>query len=318
MARIRRYFPLFLALAASQAFAQPNPYREVEGWAKLPDGMKFGQVISVDPDSKGNIWVFHRGTPPLVEFDASGKFLKGHGEGMFVQPHGLFIDKQDNLWLSDGRAKDGKGQQVFKMTPAGKVLMTLGTAGVAGTTESTFNNPSDILIAPNGDILVADGHGGTSNNRLVKFNKNGKFLKAWGQKGSGPGDFDLPHSLALDSQNRLFVADRNNNRIQIFDLDGKYLTEWKQFGRPSGICITKDDTIYVVDSESNTKRNPGVKRGIRIGSAKDGKVTAFIPDAEPDPDNSTVLGVEGVSVDAKGNVYGADVGRTRLIRYEKR
>jgi sugar lactone lactonase YvrE len=307
----------FFAMAAAQAFAQPNPYREVENWAQLPAGMHWGQVISVDPDAKGNIWVFHRGEPPLLEFDPSGKFLKALGQDMFVQPHGLYIDAEGNIWVSDGRGKDGKGQQVFKLSPDGKILLTLGKAGVAGDGPDTFNAPSDILVAPNGDIFVADGHGGNTNNRVVKFSRDGKFIKAWGKKGSGPGEFDLPHSLALDSQGRLFVADRNNNRIQIFDLDGKYLAEWKQFGRPSGICITKDDTIYVVDSESTTKRNPGVKRGIRIGSAKDGKVTAFIPDSEPNPDTTTVLGVEGVTADAAGNVYAADVGRMRLLKYVK-
>ena len=304
-------------IATAQTASLPNPYRLVENWAQLPAGMKWGQVISVDPDSHGNIWVFHRADTPLLEFDARGRFLKGLGQGMFVQAHGLYIDRDDNIWVSDGRAKDGKGQQVFKMNPDGKILLILGKAGVPGTTEDTFNNPSDIVVAPNGDILIADGHGQNTNARIVKFSREGKFIKAWGRKGSAPGEFDIPHTIALDSQGRVFVGDRNNNRIQIFDQDGKFLDQWKQFGRPSGIFIAKDDTMYVVDSESNSTRNPGYKRGVRIGSAKDGKLAAMIPDLEPLPDTSPTIGAEGVTVDALGNIYCADVGHMRLLKFVK-
>jgi len=152
---------------------------------------------------------------------------------------------------------------------------------VTGDGPDTFNSPSDVLVAPNGDVLVADGHGGDTNARIVKFTKDGTFIKAWGKKGAGPGEFNVPHRLAMDSSGRLFVADRANSRIQIFDQDGKLLAEWKQFGRPSGVFIDKNDIIYVADSESNNAQNPGFKRGLRIGSAKDGKVTALIPDPQP-------------------------------------
>jgi sugar lactone lactonase YvrE len=302
----------------TRVYAQPNPYREVDNWAQLPAGMKWGQVISVDGDAAGNVWVFHRGEPPLLEFDSSGHLLKSYGEGMFVQPHGLFIDRNGFIWVTDGRGKDGKGHQVFKFSPEGKVLLMLGTAGIAGDGPNTFNSPSDVAIAENGDIFVADGHGGSTNARVVKFSKDGTFIKAWGTKGSGPGEFNIPHTIALDSRGRVFVGDRGNNRIQIFDQDGKFLDEWKQFGRPSGIFIAKDDTIYVVDSESNTARNPGFQRGIRIGSAKDGKVVAFIPSNEPNPDTTTILGAEGVGVDKMGNVYAAEVGRQTLTKYVKK
>ena len=147
--------------------------------------------------------------------------------------------------------------------------------------------------------------------------RTGTFIKTWGKRGSAPGEFDTPHALAFDSRGRLFVADRGNNRIQIFDQDGKFLEEWKQFSRPSGIYIDANDVLYVADSESNQKTNPGWKRGIRIGSAKDGKVTAFIPDPEPDPEKVVTSGAEGVAADAQGNVYGAEVGPKGLKRYEK-
>jgi DNA-binding beta-propeller fold protein YncE len=291
----------------------PNPYRPVENWAQLPTGIQWGQVIGVQPDAHGNLWVFHRSEPPILEFDASGKFLKSFGAGMFVQPHGLSIDPEGNIWTTDQQGKDGKGQQAIKFSPDGKVLMTLGKAGVAGTGPDTFNGPCDVVVAPNGDIFVADGHGGDTNARVVKFSKDGKYIKEWGKKGSAPGEFDTLHSIAMDSKGRIFVADRGNSRIQIFDQDGGFLDQWKQFGRPSGIYISKKDTLYSVDSQSDEKTNPGVKRGIRIGSAKDGRVKAFIPDTSTNPQ---IALAEGVSADAKGDiVYAAGVSSMALHKF---
>jgi sugar lactone lactonase YvrE len=197
------------------------------------------------------------------------------------------------------------------------VRLALGKPGVAGDGPDTFNQPSDVAVAPGGEIFVADGHDEGSNARIVKFAKSGAFVKAWGKRGSLPGEFDTPHGLAFDSRGRLFVADRGNNRIQIFDQDGRFLEQWKQFSRPSGIYIDARDVLYVADSESNGKTNPGWKRGIRVGSARDGKVTAFIPDPEPDPENVITSGAEGVAADAAGNVYGAEVGSRGLKKYVK-
>ncbi len=293
----------------------PNPYNAVENWATLPAGVQWGPVINVDPDANGNIWVFHRSDPAIMEFDAAGKLVRSFGAGMFVQAHGLAIDREGNVWVTDAQGKDGKGQQVFKFSPEGKVLMTLGKAGVAGSGHDTFNGPSGVVIAPNGDIFVADGHGLETNARIVKFSKDGTFIKEWGKKGSGPGEFDTPHSIAMDSKGRIFVADRVNNRIQIFDQEGKFIDHWKQFGRPSGIYIAKDDTLYSVDSQSDEKTNPGVKRGIRIGSAKNGAVKAFIPDTSKDP---AIALAEGISADAKGNIYAAGVSSTALHKFVKK
>jgi streptogramin lyase len=317
--RFPRVVPIIAAVLVSvvAATAQNNPYRVVEGWPQLPASVKWGAVISVDSDAKGNIWAFHRSQPPILKFDPSGKLLTSFGTDMFVQPHGMTVDREGNLWVTDAQAKDGKGQQVFKLSPEGKVLMTLGTAGVAGEGPDTFNGPTDVVIAANGDIFVSDGHVANSNGRVVKFSSDGKFIKTWGKKGTGPGEFDTPHSIAMDSRGRIFVADRGNSRIQIFDQDGRFLDQWKQFGRPSGVFIDKKDIIYVADSQSNATLNPGFKRGIRIGSAKDGKVTALIPFVEPDPDKNNNAGMEGVAADAMGNVYGGETTTQTLKKYVK-
>jgi sugar lactone lactonase YvrE len=311
--------------------SQPNPYTTVENWAKLPDGRKWGSTsaVSVDRDGK-SIWVGERcganscagkTDPPILKFDSSGNLLKSFGAEMFIFPHGMAVDKDDNIWVTDGQGANGKGHQVFKFSPEGKVLMTLGKAGVPGDGAGTFNQPNAVAIARNGDIFVSDGHTpGKDNARVVKFSKDGKFIKQWGGHGSGPGQFEVPHALAFDSKGRLFVGDRANNRIQIFDQDGKFLDQWIQFGRPSGIYIDKNDVIYVTDSESTDRagygHNPGWKRGIRIGSAKDGTVTAFIPD--PSPGVGPTSAAEGVAADAAGTVYGAEVGPKALKKYVKK
>jgi sugar lactone lactonase YvrE len=305
----------------------PNPYRTERDWGQLPAGMKWAAVIGAEPGPDGNIYVLHRcfenscagrSEPPLFKFDRSGKLLKAWGENMFVFPHGFFVDREGNVWASDSQSRDGKGQQVFKFDSNGTLLMTLGKAGVASADPGLFDEPTDVLVAPNGNIFVTEGHsGGTpGNDRVSVFDKSGKFIKSFGKKGTGPGEFRSPHTVAMDSQGNLFVGDRDNNRIQILDQDGKYLTEWKQFSRPSGIYITPDDTIYVADSESWGPDNPGYKKGIRIGSARTGRVDFFIEDLE-----STVIdhsGAEGVGVDAQGNVYGGVVRRRGLERHVKR
>jgi NHL repeat-containing protein len=314
----------------------PNPYRPGVSWGQLPEGRKWGSTASISTAPDGKLWVVDRcgvsgvgGTTcageqasvnPIFQFDSSGKLLKTFGAGMFVSPHKLSVDKEGNLWLADNG-----GHQVFKLNQDGKVLLILGKKGVAGPNLDEFDAPTDVAIAPNGDIFVGDGHTGggmaTGNARIMKFNKDGKFLKTWGQKGMGPGEFDVVHTLAFDSRGRLFVGDRQNNRIQIFDQDGKFIAQWFQFGRPSGMFIDKNDVIYVADSESRDGRsntgqfelqqvgygyNPGAQRGIRVGSARDGSVQYFIPDPCPYPYAGTSSLAEGVATDFEGNVYGAD------------
>jgi hypothetical protein len=337
-----------IAAAASSAYDQtgptnslPNPYRTIEGWAKMPEGRIWGSTSAVDIDRDGvSVWVAERcgaqgfippsqmkeGQPfncdgtklaPILKFDASGKLVKSFGEELLVFPHGIHVDRESNVWVVDGASRGPKGQQVFKFSPEGRVLLRLGKPGVAGSGPDEFNAPSAVVTAPNGDIFVADGHGGETNARILKFAKDGKLIKIWGKKGSAPGELNIPHTIAMDSQGRLFVGDRDNNRIQIFDQEGNFMAEWKQFSRPSGVFIDRNDVIYVADSESESVRNsnPGWKRGIRVGSAKTGQVTALIPD--PVEKITGTSAAEGVAADAAGNIFGAEVGPKRINKYVK-
>jgi sugar lactone lactonase YvrE len=325
--RAARVAAAALAIVASvhSVDAQRHRYRRDVTWAHLPSGTTWGEVTAVEVAADGNVFVLsrcfakdnngcigHDDVPPILKFDPSGRLLKSWGQGMFVFPHGAYVDRDGNFWATDARGVAGKGHQVFKFSGDGKLLLTLGKAGISGSGHDTFNQPTDVVTAPNGDIFVADGHRGSPNSRIVKFAKDGTYINEWGKKGSGPDDISEPHTIAMDSQGRLFVGDRENNRIKIYDQDGKLLDTWKQFGRPSGISITKDDAMYVTDSESGPD-NPGWRKGFRIGNARDGVPTDFIEDIESTtPDHS---GAEGVGVDAQGNVYGAVVRRHGLDRW---
>jgi DNA-binding beta-propeller fold protein YncE len=337
---MKRAIVAVLTLTAGSAWAQsaptaprndlPQTYRTTRDWGQLPAGTaSWAAVTAVEAAPDGMIYIIHRcqanscterSEPPILKFDASGKLLKSWGAGMFNFPHGASVDRQGNLWVTDARGGDGKGHQVFKFSPDGEVLMTLGKKGVSGSGPELFDLPTDVVVAPDGTIFVTDSHRNGRNNRVVKFTRDGKYIKEWGRKGSGPGEISEPHTIALDSRGRVFVGDRENNRIQIFDQDGRYLAEWRQFGRPSGIYITADDTIYVADSESGPDTGAhelmGIKKGIRIGSAKDGSVFAFIEDQESTRADHS--GAEGVGVDAQGNVYGAVVRRQMLERHVKK
>lgn len=320
-----------LAQTNSVPNSQPNPYRRIEHFLKLPAGRSMGSSSAVAIDHAGHIWVAERcganncagsSIDPIVEFDANGNFVKAFGGGKLLFPHGFFIDGADHVWVTDGHVGDGKGDDVLEFDQSGKLLRTLGKPGVAGAGRDTFHEPNAVLVAPNGCIFVSDGHEpGQGNARVVKFDKDGKFIKEWGEHGSGPGQFEAPHTLAMDSKGRLFVGDRGNNRIQIFDQDGKFVASWTQFGRPSGIYIDQHDVLYVTDSESREPEgyghHPGWKRGIRVGSARDGVVNAFIPDLQPDQQQTFTTGGEGIAADAHGAIYSAQVDPRDIVKFQK-
>ena len=306
----------------------PRPYETQRDWGELPRDSNWAAVTAVEPSPDGRfIYVIHRcannscegrSEAPILKYDYAGKLLGTFGEGLFIFPHGASVDYQGNLWVTDARGNDLIGHQVFKFSPDGEILMTLGKKGVGGSGPDLLFQPNDVVIDPtDGDIFVSESHRGGLNNRIMHFSADGSFIKQWGSKGSALGELSEPHSLAMDSRGRLFVGDRENNRIQIFSQEGEFIDEWRQFGRPSGIFISPDDTLYVADSESgpDTGANElmGIMKGIRIGSAVDGTVTAFIEDLEPLRDDHS--GAEGVGVDASGNVYGAVVRRQMLERH---
>jgi len=343
------------AVAQNQPNALPNPYRLIEGWPTLPrtmNGGKWGEVIRVHVAKDGAIWVFHRcfntvppghatcinrgeANPPILQFDRSGKLLRSFGVGMFAYPHAFTMDDTDgNIWVSDvndqdtvlgmsTRGKDGVqlGQEVLKLDQNGKVLMMLGKMGVAGSGTDVFDRPTGVAIGKNGDIFVSDGHqpNTTGNARVMKFSKGGTFIKQWGHKGPALGDFDEPHDIFIGgSQQRVYVADRKNARIQVFDQDGNFILEWKQFGKPSSVFVGKDDIIYV----GSAFRDPGANkldelRGITVGSARDGKLIAFIPD--PSDLNQVEWGTSasGIAADDEGSIFAADVGTHGLRKYVK-
>ena len=292
----------------------PNPYRLVEGWPTLPTSMNgghWGEVVRVHVAKNGSIWIFHRcfntvppgsatcvgrgpANPPILEFDPSGRLLKSFGAGLFAYPHAFTIDSEGNIWTSDVNDEETVlgmparntagvflGQEVLKLSPQGQVLMTLGKPGVSGIGPDTFDRPTGVAIAPNGDIFVSDGHlpNQHNNSRVLKFAKNGTFIKSWGKRGSAPGDFDEPHDIFLGgSKNLVYIADRQNGRIQVFDQDGNFTAAWTQFGRASSVFVGKDDTIYVGSSFPDPARPRGELRGIVIGDALNGSLKAFIPD----------------------------------------
>ncbi len=337
--RIITQVAILVALAVSPVLSQTgglsNPYRMVESWAQMPEGRTMGAAggVTVDPDGK-HVWAVIRcdatardrfgnecldsDLDPVLKFSPEGKVVESFGGGMFVWPHGIDVDPDGNVWVTDAVAPertptDGRGHRVIKFSPTGKVLMTLGTSGKPGGGKDHFMSPADVVVADDGHIFVADGHVDDGNNRVVKFSSDGKYLKEWGKTGHGPGEFRTLHGISLDKRGRVFVADRSNNRIQIFDQEGEFIAEWSQFGRPSGIFFDDHDRIYVADSESDDVQNPGWDMGIRIGNAKTGVVESFFLYPWGDPRETRGHGAEFVAVDGEGNMYGAEP-RPRVLR----
>ena len=311
-------------------FTPSDDYTIDEAFFKLPQGRSIGATsgLAIHPNGS-SFWVFDRcgaadcrgsALAPIMKFDRDGNHLLSFGAELFQRPHGLFVDRDANVWVTDDvgsrdidTVSEGKGHQVFKFSPEGELLMTLGKPGISGDGPDTFNMPSAVITAPNGDIFVCDGHGPRSNARIVKFNSRGEYLMTWGSPGESQFQFHTPHALAMDSAGRLFVGDRGNNRVLIFDQSGNFLDEWKQFGRPSGMFIDDNDLLYVADSSSsnNPRSNPGFEEGIRVGNVRDGRIILFIED--PDANGSQ----EGVIADSDGNIYGSLTAGMALRKYSQ-
>lgn len=320
----------------------PNPYETQRDFGTLPDGRNWGSVSAVNIDIDGvHVWAGDRcgsnscatsSVDPIVKLDPQGNVVQSFGADLIIWPHGMDVDPDGNVWVVDARAANareleenpaaaGKGHTVLKFSPNGELLMTLGTGGEAGDPPTHFDSPNDVLVAPNGNIFVADTHGAqfqdeagpTAKSRISIYARDGSFIKSFGEWGFKDGQFRSPHSLAMDSQGRLFVADRGNNRIQIFDQDGNHQDTWYQFSRISGLFIDKStDMLYAIDSESDPNYNPGGwRKGLRVGSAKTGEVIYFIP-AHVSERASGMGGTgsmgEGVTVDSDGVVYAGEVG----------
>jgi DNA-binding beta-propeller fold protein YncE len=236
--------PLLVVSLLSPAGAAERilDYRPVAGWPKLPDGVELGPVSAVATDPNGTVYVLHRGKRPILAFGRDGSLLRSFGDGILTTGHGLRVDADRHVW-----ATDIGSHQVFKFDFDGKVILTLGTKDKPGDSRDQFNKPTDIAFAGNGDVFVTDGYG---NNRVVKFNKEGKYLKVWGKKGTGAGEFNLPHAIVADGNGRLYVGDRENNRVQVFDEDGRFLAVWKESGAPFGLFRSGDRT-FVADGRAN-------------------------------------------------------------------
>ena len=344
----------------------PNPYRLVPDWPTLPASMKgpnghrWGEVIRVHVAPDGNIWVFHRcfhdkpsgdatclnrgdANPPILEFNPAGKLLKSFGVGLFAHPHGFTVDKDGNLWATDTNddqtilgmpAQNAQGitmgHEVLKISPSGQVLMTIGQEGTAGNGPYTFDRPTGVAIAPNGDIFVADGHAPNKSNsaRVVKYSPNGTFIKEWGHMGSEPGNFREPHDIFVGgSRGYVYVADRQNNRVQVFDQDGRFIAAWKQFGQPSSVFVDKRDNLFVgatyqsVDTPARGRSVVGPTtaandRAIVIGNAITGELKYLIPDpGDLSKMTDTGTSASGIAADDQGNIYAADVGLNNLRKY---
>jgi DNA-binding beta-propeller fold protein YncE len=284
-----------LAARSAKGGDKVPEYVPVPGWLQLPKGFKFDLVTAVATDKDDNLFIFHRGSRPVAIFDKNGKFLRSWGRDEVETAHGLRIDHEGNVWTTDLDR-----HQVIKHDPNGKVLLTLGKAYNSGTTPATFDSPADVAIAPNGDIYVADGYG---NSRVVKFNKEGKYLKEWGKPGKGPGEFDLVHAIVLDAKGRVYVGDRENDRIQVFDADGKFLEQWRGIGAPFGLFLQGGQRLLVADGRGDLVRLLDLS----------GKVLGRFGQKGKGP--GQFLLAHGICADSRGVVYVTEADGDRVQKF---
>ncbi len=282
-------------LGAAQSELAELSYKVDAEWPMFPPGMNFGPAASVDTDRDGSAYVFRRVEPPVLVFDKNGDFSRAFGADLFTNPHGIRIDPDGNVWGVD----DGS-HVAIKMTPAGRVLMVLGRQGFAAKAPDRFDGPTDISFGPGGELYVADGN----NARVVKFSKQGRFAKAWGRPGSGEGEFNLPHGIAVDKQGLVYVCDRENLRVQIFDADGDFLRQWKNLGTPFGIDIAEDQSVYIGDARGH--------RFLKLNS--DGTIHGAHGAAGEMP-GQLGLGPHHLAVTPDGTVYTTEIPNLRVQKF---
>ena len=282
------------ATSADKADALPS-YQVVAGWPTLPEKSKLGPVAAVATDAMDRVYVFHRGKQPIMVFDKDGRFLRSWGDDVIKTAHGLRVDRDGNVWTTDiGH------QQVMKFDGEGKLLLTLGKKDEKGDGQDTFNMPTDVAVADSGEFYVSDGYG---NSRVVKFSKEGKYLKEWGKKGKGDGEFVIPHVVLLDAKGRVYVGDRENNRVQVFDADGKYLSQWKDSGAPYGLFLTSGGRMFVADGRANE---------VKVLDAEGKLLGRF---GEKGTEAGQMSGPHWVCADSKGAVYVAETGAQRVQKF---
>ena len=285
----------------------PLPYVAVAEAFKLPAGSNFRGTSGVAFNSRGNIFVIHRGPMSVMEFDPDGNFIRGFGDGLFERAHGLRIDAEDNIW-----ATDVASNLAYKFDPDGRLQMVLGVKGHSGEWHPfghlrLLHEPNEAVVGPTGDIFVLQGHG-KGDSRVLKFDKDGTFIKTWGGKGRGPGQFDLPHSLVFDAQGLLYIADRNNARIQVFDADGTYIRESKHPGTPCGLFMAVDQTLWLAHGHTGQIMTLDLL----------GNVTGVMPGGG----NGKTVGKYGeahyIAISPGGEVFVADTLNWRVQKYIKR
>ncbi len=308
--------------AAPPGVAAAGKYHVVHGWPKLPPGELLGAVSGVGVDSHDNVFVFRRAErvalpsgdfditpiprPTVLVFDGrTGELVAKWGASTFAMPHGLYVDRQDNVWLTDVAY-----HQIYKYSPDGKVLLTIGERGVPGDDAAHFNRPTDVAAAADGMVYVSDGY---RNSRVAVFSPDGKFLFQWGAKGAGPGEFDLPHGIALDARGQVYVADRNNSRVQVFEPRGKFLAQWKskELGRPYDVFIGQDGQAVVIDGGEQPKDPPDRAGAAVVGM--DGKIVDEFG-RFGNYDGQFAM-AHDVAVDSRGAIYVGDITGGRVQKF---
>ncbi len=316
----------FAALATGQESAYPRidtavSYQVDPAWPKRPEGVAWGAMPGVAVDGQDNVWIFTRAVPPVQVYQASdGAFVRSFSEKEIKTAHHIKIDHDGNIWLADiGR------HLVMQFSPGGQLLRRLGTPDESGQDRTHFNMPTDMAITPAGDVVISDGYG---NNRVVHYDSSGKFVKAWGKLGTKPGEFSLPHAIALDSQGRLFVADRNNVRVQVFDQSGKLLDVWSNVVTPWGFCMMPNDDVWVCGSSpmtwvQNAKEPLGCppKDQLFARFTPAGKLVQIwmVPKGTDGNEQPGDLNwVHGMALDSQGNIYAGDIIGKRIQKFVRR